>query len=97
MKDLQNTKQKFNESFSDYLTRWRGKLAQMRQRPAESDQLMLAIDGYILPLARKLNDMGIRNFEELYRFGVQKEGDVAQKKKYFRGRSGNKERPSSNV
>ena len=77
LKDMQNTKQKFNESFSDYLTRWRGKLAQMRQRPAESDQLMLAIDGCIPPLARQLNDMVIRNFKELYRFGVQKEGDVA--------------------
>ena len=41
--------------------------------------------------------MGIRNFKELYRFGVQKEGDVAQEKKYFGERSGNKEGPSSNV
>ena len=69
----------------------------MRQRPVESDQLMIAIDGCIPPLARKLNDMGIGNFEELYRFGVQKEGDVAQEKKHFSGRSGNKEGPSSNV
>ena len=59
LKDLQNTKQKFNKSFFDYLTRWRGKLAQMRQSPAESDQLILTIDGCISPLARKLNDMGI--------------------------------------
>ena len=97
LKDLQNTKQKFNESFSDYLNRWRGKLAQMRQRPAESDQLMIAIDGCIPPLARKLNDIGIQNFEELYRFGVQKEGDVTQEKKYFGGRTGNKEGPSTNI
>ena len=81
MKDLQNAKQKFNESFTDYLTRWRGKLSQMRHRPAESDQLLLAIEGCIPPLARKLNDLGIRNFEELYRFRVQKETDVAQEKR----------------
>ena len=41
--------------------------------------------------------MGIKNFEELYRFRVQKEGDVAQEKKYFGGKSGNKEGSSSNV
>ena len=97
LKDFQNTKQKFNGSFSDYLTRWRGKLAQIRQRPAESDQLMLTIDGCIPPLARKLNDIWIRNFKELYRFGVQKETDVAQEKRFYGGRSGNKEGPSSNV
>ena len=69
----------------------------MRHRPAESDQLMLAIDGCIPPLARKLNDMGIMNFEELHSFGIQKETDVAQEKKHFGERSGNKERPSNNV
>ena len=77
MKDLQNTKQKFNETFMDYLTRWRGKLSQMRHWPAEADQLVIAIEGCAPQLARKLKDLGIRNFEELYRFGVQKEGDVA--------------------
>ena len=30
LKNLQNAKQKFNETFTDYLTRWRGKLSQMR-------------------------------------------------------------------
>ena len=73
MRDLQNTKQRFNEPFADYLTRWRGKLALMTHRPAEVDQLMLAIEGYILPLSKKLRDLGIRNFEELYNFGIQKE------------------------
>ena len=44
----------------------------MRQRPAESDQLMIAIDGCIPPLARKLNDMGIRNFEDCIDLGYRK-------------------------
>ena len=34
-------------------------------------------------LSRKLRDLGIRNFEELHRFGVQKESDLAQDKKFF--------------
>ena len=37
-------------------------------------------------LSRKLRDLGIRNFEELHKFGVQKESDLAQDKKYFSSR-----------
>ena len=43
----------------------------MKHKPAESDQLHLAIEVCIPPLASKLKDMGIRDFNELYRFGVQ--------------------------
>ena len=87
LRDLQNVKQKFNESFSKYLTRWRGKLSLMKHHPAESDQLIIVMEGYIPMLSRKLRDLGIRNFEELHRFGVQKESDLAQDKKFFSSRS----------
>ena len=70
LRDLQNVKQKFNESFSEYLTRWRGKLSLTKHSPAESDQLTIVIEGCIPMLSRKLRDLGIRNFEELHRFGV---------------------------
>ena len=49
----------------------------MRHRPAEVDQLMISMEGYVPELSKKLGDLGIRNFEELYRFGVQKELDLA--------------------
>ena len=90
MRDLQNTRQKYNESFINYLTRWREKLGQIRHRPAEVDQLMIAMEHYVLALSKKLGDLGIRNFKELYRFGVQKESDLAQEKRFFEGRPGNR-------
>ena len=52
LRDLLGTKQKFNESFIDYLSRLRGKLGQMKHRPAEADQLMIAMDGYSPVLTR---------------------------------------------
>ena len=63
------------------------------------------MEGYIPLLSTKLKDLGIRNFEELHKFGVQKESDLAQDKKFFSGRSSNKEgfgyssviKPSHNV
>ena len=48
----------------------------MKYRPAESDQLMIAIEACILLMANKLKDMGIRDFKDLYRFGVQVEADL---------------------
>ena len=77
LRDLHNMKQKFNESFIEYLKRWRVKLSLMKHRPAESDQLTIVMEGYIPMLSRKLKDLGIKNFKELHRFGVQKEYDLA--------------------
>ena len=48
----------------------------MKHKPAESDQLNLAIEAYVPPLASKLKDMGIRDFNELYRFEVQAEANL---------------------
>ena len=95
MRDLQNTRQRYNESFTDYLTHWREKLGQMRHRLAESDQLTIAIEGYVSALSKKLGDLGIHNFEELYRFRVQKESDLVQEKRFFGERSRNKNVASS--
>lgn len=58
----------------------------MKHRPSENDQLVIAMEGCVLPLSKKLKDLGIRNFEELYRIGVQKESDLAQERKSFNGR-----------
>ena len=48
----------------------------MKYKPVESDQLLIAAEAYIPPITDKLKNMDIRNFEELYRFGVQIEGDM---------------------
>ena len=51
-------------------------MAQMKHKPTESDQLDITIEACIPPLASKLKDMGIRDFNELYRFGVQVETNL---------------------
>ena len=76
MRELQNTTQESDEPFTDFLTRWREKLAQMKYKPAESDQLDLAIEACISFLASKLKDMGIRDFKDLCHFGVQVEANL---------------------
>ena len=59
LRELQNTTQESDETFTDFLTRWREKLAQIKHKPTESDQLDIAIEVCISPLASKLKDMGI--------------------------------------
>ena len=76
LREMQNTTQESDEPFTDFLTRWRENLSQMKHKPAESDQLDLAIEACIPPLASKLKDMGIMDFKELYHFGVQVEANL---------------------
>ena len=76
LQELLNTKQGSGEPFTSFLIRWRGKWAQMKYRLAESDQLDIAIEACIPPMVNKLKDMGIRDFNELYRFGVQVKVDL---------------------
>ena len=66
-------------------------MSQIKHRLSKSDQLTIVIDGCILLLSRKMRDLGIRNFKELYNFGVQKELDLVQEKKFFNKRFVNKE------
>ena len=51
-------------------------MAQIKHRSAESDQLIIAIEACIPPVANKLKDMGIRDCKELYQFEVQVEADL---------------------
>ena len=49
------------------------------------------MEGCVPTLSRKLKDLGIHNFEELYRFRIQKESNLAQEKRFFGGRAQNKD------
>ena len=50
----------------------------MKHKPTKSYQLDLAIEACVPPLASKLKDMGIRDLNELYRFGVQVEANLSE-------------------
>ena len=52
---------------------------------------MIVIEDSVPMLSKKLRDLCNRNFEELHIFGVQKESDLAQDKKYLSGRTSGRE------
>ena len=76
LQELLDTKQGSSEPFTSFLTRWKGKVAQMKYRLVESDQLDISIEACISYIANKLKNMGIRDFKELYHFEVQVEADL---------------------
>ena len=43
LRDLDNTRQKQEESFKEYVDHWRGQLLKMQTRPAEKDQIKMII------------------------------------------------------
>lgn len=47
LRDLEMTKQKGDETFSEFLARWRGKAASMVNRPNEEDQIDIIIKNLI--------------------------------------------------
>lgn len=51
--DLQDTKQYPNETFSDFVIRWRKKASQMTQRPSEEEQTRMIVKN----LAPTLNEI----------------------------------------
>ena len=50
----------------------------MKHRPTESDQLDIVVEACIPPLANKLKDKDVRDFKELYHFGVQVEANLTE-------------------
>ena len=67
LRDLENIKQKQEESFKEYVDRWRTQLLRMQTRPSEKDQIKMIVKGTKPPIYSKLRRMTsmISNFQQL--------------------------------
>ena len=52
LRDLETTKQGFNDIFSKYMMRWKNKVSRMVNRPSEMDQINMIIKN-LLPTYKK--------------------------------------------
>ena len=57
LRDLENTKQKQEESFKEYMDRWRSQLLKMQTRPSEKDQIKMIIKPSIYGKLRRMTSM----------------------------------------
>ena len=63
LRDLETTKQGIWETFSKYMTRWKGKASRVVNRPNEKDQINMIIKNLLLVYNSRLLSSLISSFE----------------------------------
>src|SRR3989441_5930073 len=81
LRELENTTQGINESFPDYLNRWRKKLVLIRNKPDEQELIKIFINGTLAPFRNQMYCIPLRDFSEVYRMGVSIEDRLREEKK----------------
>ena len=81
---LELTKQKFNESFSDFLTRFINKAGLMKNKLAKKDHVRMIVRNVSPNLVERLQMMNLRTFVDLYDDGLQAKEMENEKKKTAR-------------
>ena len=76
LRDLETTKQGVGETFSEYMTRWKGKASRMVNRPNEKDQINIIIKNLLSACNSRLLLSLISLFGELYNCGTRIEDVV---------------------
>ena len=88
IRDLELTKQKPNESFFDFLTRFMNKEGLMKNKLAEKDQVRMIVRNVSPNLVERLQIMNPKTFVDLYDDGLQAEEIENEKKKNTRSAGG---------
>ena len=84
IRDLKLTKQRSNESFFDFLTRFLNKAGLMKNKLAEKDQVRMVVHNVSPNLVERLQIMNPKSFVDLYDDGLQAEEMEKEKKKNTR-------------
>ena len=74
--DLEMTKQKPNKTFSEFLTRWRGKAAKMTTQLNEKDQVNIILKNLTPVYSNLMLTSPIMNFEQLCDCGMRIEDAI---------------------
>ncbi|XP_065863082.1 uncharacterized protein [Euphorbia lathyris] len=82
LKELESTKQQARESFSDFVKRWRAKVAVMKQKPLEQDQIRMVVGNTLPYIKNELRYMPFTDFNQMYSYALTVEGDGEPKKAY---------------
>ena len=71
LRDLETTMQGIGETFSEYITRWKGKASRVVNRPNEKDQINMIIKNLLLAYNSRLLSSPISSFGELCDCGTR--------------------------
>ena len=84
IRDLELTKQKSNESFLDFLTRFMTKVGLMKNKLTKKNQVRMVVRNVSPNLVERLQMMNPKSFIDLYDNGLQAEEMENEKKKNTR-------------
>ena len=84
IRDLELTKQRSNESFSDFLIRFMNKAGLMKNKLAEKDQVRMVVHNVSPNLVERLQMMNPKSFIDLYDDGLHAKDIENEKKKNTR-------------
>ena len=84
IRDLELTKQRSNESFLDFLTRFMNKAGLMKNKLDEKDQVRMVVRNVSPNLVKRLQMMNPKSFVDLYDDGLQAKEIENEKKKNTR-------------
>ncbi|XP_030970248.1 uncharacterized protein LOC115990571 [Quercus lobata] len=76
LRDLETTKQGVEETFSEYMTRWKTKASRMVNRPNENDQINMIIKNLLLAYNSRFLSLPISSFGELCDCGTRIEDAI---------------------
>ena len=76
LRDLETTNQGVGETFSEYMTWWKGKKSRMVNRPNEKDQINIIIKNYLQTYNSRLLSLPISSFGELCDCGTRIEDAI---------------------
>ncbi|KAJ9159639.1 hypothetical protein P3X46_025130 [Hevea brasiliensis] len=88
LRDLETTRQKPNETFLEYLLRWRKKAMKMTNRPAEKDQVRLVVKSLQPSYYEKLCYYPLATFKQLYDAGVLVKDVMNNERKSYQPKRG---------
>ena len=76
LRDLEATKQGVGETFSEYMTRWKGKTSRMVNRPNEKDEINMIVKNLLSAYNSRLLPLPISSFGELCDCGTRIEDAI---------------------
>ena len=76
LRDLETTKQGVRETFSEYMTRWKGKTSKMVNKPNEKDQINMIIKNLLPTYNSRHLSLPISSFKEFCGCGTRIEDAI---------------------
>ena len=97
LQDLEMTKQRYGETFADFLIRWRNKASLLKDRPSEKDQVRIVVKNVLPNIARILKGMNPQTFQKLYDDGICIEEIAEEERQIQKGEATYHRASTSNI